>query len=41
MSSNTTNWQMAAAKEWCLDRGYEFAMLTENELGINNGTNRI
>ena len=23
-----------AAKEWCLDRGYEFKVLTENELGI-------
>ena len=23
-----------AAKEWCLDHGYEFKVLTENELGI-------
>ena len=29
---NQAKWK--AAKEWCLDRGYEFKVLTENELGI-------
>ena len=29
---NQAQWK--AAKEWCLDRGYEFKVLTENELGI-------
>ena len=29
---NQAKW--GAAKEWCLDRGYEFKVLTENELGI-------
>jgi hypothetical protein len=29
---NQSKWE--AAKEWCLDRGYEFKVLTENELGI-------
>ena len=27
---NQAKWE--AAKEWCLDRGYEFKVLTENEL---------
>ena len=31
-AKNQAKW--AAAKEWCLDRGYEFKVLTENELGI-------
>jgi len=29
---NQAKW--ASAKEWCADRGYEFKILTENELGI-------
>jgi hypothetical protein len=29
---NQCKWE--AAKEWCLDRGYEFKILTESELGI-------
>jgi hypothetical protein len=29
---NQCKWE--AAKEWCLDRGYEFKVLTEKELGI-------
>jgi len=29
---NQAKW--AAAKEWCADRGYEFKIITENELGI-------
>lgn len=31
-AKNQAKW--AAAKEWCADRGYEFKVLTENELGI-------
>ena len=31
-AKNQAKWK--AAKEWCLDRGYEFKILTENELGI-------
>ena len=31
-AKNQAKWK--AAKEWCLDRGYEFKVLTENELGI-------
>jgi len=31
-AKNMAKWE--AAKEWCLDRGYEFKVLTENELGI-------
>ena len=31
-AKNQAKW--AAAKEWCLDRGYEFKILTESELGI-------
>ena len=31
-AKNQAKW--AAAKEWCLDRGYEFKVFTENELGI-------
>lgn len=29
---NQAKWE--AAKEWCLDRGYEFRIFTEKELGI-------
>ena len=29
---NQAKW--SAAKEWCLDRGYEFRVFTEKELGI-------
>ena len=29
---NQAKWE--AAKEWCADRGYEFKVITENELGI-------
>lgn len=29
---NQSKWE--AAKEWCLDRGYEFKILTESDLGI-------
>ena len=29
-AKNQAKW--GAAKEWCLDRGYEFKVLTENEL---------
>ena len=32
-AKNQAKWE--AAKEWCLDHGYEFKVLTENELGIN------
>ena len=32
-AKNQAKWK--AAEEWCLDRGYEFKVLTENELGIN------
>jgi hypothetical protein len=31
-AKNQAKWE--AAKEWCADRGYEFKVLTENELGI-------
>ena len=31
-AKNQAKW--SAAKEWSLDRGYEFKVLTENELGI-------
>lgn len=31
-AKNQAKWN--AAKEWCLDRNYEFKVLTENELGI-------
>ena len=31
-AKNQAKWK--AAKEWCLDHGYEFKVLTENELGI-------
>jgi len=31
-AKNQAKWE--SAKEWCLDRGYEFKVLTENELGI-------
>jgi hypothetical protein len=31
-AKNQAKWN--AAKEWCLDHGYEFKVLTENELGI-------
>ena len=31
-AKNQSKWE--AAKEWCLDRGYEFKVLTENDLGI-------
>lgn len=31
-AKNQSKWE--AAKEWCLDRGYEFKVITENELGI-------
>ena len=31
-AKNQAKWN--AAREWCLDRGYEFQVLTENELGI-------
>jgi hypothetical protein len=31
-AKNQAKWK--AAEEWCLDRGYEFKVLTENELGI-------
>ena len=31
-AKNQAKWE--AAKEWCLDRGYQFKVLTENELGI-------
>ena len=29
---NQSKWE--AAREWCADRGYEFKVITENELGI-------
>ena len=29
-AKNQAKWE--AAREWCLDRGYEFKVLTENEL---------
>jgi len=32
-AKNQAQWE--AAKEWCLDRGYEFRVFTEKELGIN------
>ena len=31
-AKNQAKW--TAAREWCLDRGYEFKVLTENELNI-------
>jgi hypothetical protein len=31
-AKNQAKW--GAAKEWCADRGYEFKVITENELGI-------
>ena len=31
-AKNQSKWE--AAKEWCDDRGYEFVILTETELGI-------
>jgi hypothetical protein len=31
-AKNQAKWE--AAKEWCLDHGWEFKVLTENELGI-------
>ena len=31
-AKNQAKWE--AAREWCLDRGYEFKVLTENELVI-------
>ena len=31
-AKNQAKWK--AAEEWCADRGYEFKVLTENELGI-------
>lgn len=31
-AKNQAKWE--AAKEWCADRGYEFKVITENELGI-------
>lgn len=32
---NLAKWK--AAKEWCLDRGLEFKIITEKELGIKDG----
>ena len=31
-AKNQAKWE--AAKEWCLDHGYEFKVLTEHQLGI-------
>lgn len=31
-AKNQSKWE--AAKDWCADRGYEFKVITENELGI-------
>jgi hypothetical protein len=31
-AKNQAKWE--AAREWCLDRGYEFKVLTESDLGI-------
>ena len=31
-AKNQAKWK--AANEWCIDRGFEFKVLTENELGI-------
>tara|TARA_Y100000401_G_scaffold69960_1_gene56103 strand:- start:3460 stop:3897 length:438 start_codon:yes stop_codon:yes gene_type:complete len=31
-AKNQAKWK--AAREWCLDRGYEFKVMTEKELGI-------
>jgi hypothetical protein len=31
-AKNQSKWE--AAREWCADRGYEFKILTESELGI-------
>jgi len=33
-AKNQAKW--SAAREWCADRGYEFKVLTESELGISN-----
>ena len=33
---NQAKWE--AADEWCKDRGYEFKVFTEKELGIKYGT---
>jgi hypothetical protein len=30
---NQAKWK--AANEWCKDRGYEFVIITEHELGLN------
>ena len=32
-AKNQSKWE--AAREWCADRGYEFKVITEHELGIN------
>jgi len=32
-AKNQSKWE--AAREWCADRGYEFKVITEKELGIN------
>ena len=34
-AKNQSKWE--AAKDWCADRGYEFKVITENELGIVTG----
>jgi hypothetical protein len=31
-AKNQSKWE--AAREWCADRGYEFKVITEHELGI-------
>lgn len=33
-AKNQSKWE--AAREWCLDRGYDFIILTENELNIRS-----
>ena len=35
MKKNKAKWK--AAEEWCLDRGLEFRIITEKELGIKDG----
>ena len=35
-AKNQAKWE--AADEWCKDRGYEFKVFTEKELGIRYGT---
>ena len=35
-AKNQAKWE--AADEWCKDRGYEFKVFTEKELGIKYGT---